>query len=347
VVASERRKVGPDRSAGANADLLRDGYPSPPPAKKPVWPLHATPGLGANAFPPSLTTLYPYDWATPPGFSGSVEVGLSFFPEKTQIEFACDGPAVGSPFPVTSPAKAALALAAATVTAHTAAASIDFFRSMVSPLSSGPLLAVVREVTRGEGAYQTAVGKTLHTVAQRPQVSGGRGSSRRMANERNAMRRFSTRIFVGAAAFGATLALAAAAAADAPKFHATSSSVNGAAALVVSFDERGLGNTNIDYTLTADATATFACINGGGNHPQAANKETVSSEVSAGGSFEPRNGRVQASLTAGPPSAGSFTCPNGQRLVLASVSYTNVVLTDTTNGVSASLPDASRTFFVF
>ena len=74
---------------------------------------------------------------------------------------------------------------------------------------------------------------------------------------------------------------------------------------------------------------------------------TVNAEVSASGSFEPRNGRVQASLTAGPPSAGAFSCPSGQRLVLASGSYTNIVLTDTTNGVSTTVPDASRTFFTF
>lgn len=146
----------------------------------------------------------------------------------------------------------------------------------------------------------------------------------------------------------ATLVLvtAAPALADAPKFHRVSSSVDGSGALVVSFDERGLGNENVDYTLTADATAVYACLNGGGNHPQAANKETINAEVSAGGSFEPKNGRVVASLSAGPPSAGSFACPPGQRLVLASVSYTNIVLTDTTNGVTASIPDASRVFFV-
>jgi hypothetical protein len=140
-------------------------------------------------------------------------------------------------------------------------------------------------------------------------------------------------------------AFAGSALADAPKFHSATSSVNNAGALVANFDERGLGNTNIDYTLTADATAVYACINGGGNHPQAANKETVNAEVSASGSFEPKNGRVVASLAAGPPSAGGFSCPNGQRLVLASVAYTNIVLTDTTNGVSTGLPDASRTFF--
>lgn len=138
---------------------------------------------------------------------------------------------------------------------------------------------------------------------------------------------------------------AAVAQAGAPKFHSATSSVNNSGALVASFDERGLGNENIDYTLTADASATYACINGGGNHPQAANKETTNGEVSGGGSFEPKNGRVVASLSAGPISAGSFSCPSGQRLVLASVSYTNIVLTDTTNGVSTSLPDVSRIFF--
>jgi hypothetical protein len=139
------------------------------------------------------------------------------------------------------------------------------------------------------------------------------------------------------------LAFAGPAMADAPKFHSADSSVDSAGALVADFNERGLGNENIDYTLTADATAVYACINDGGNHPQAANKETVNAEVSAAGSFEPKNGRVVASLKAGPPSAGSFECPNGQRLVLASVSYTNIDLTDTTNGVSASLGDAART----
>jgi hypothetical protein len=141
-----------------------------------------------------------------------------------------------------------------------------------------------------------------------------------------------------------SMAFAGSALAQAPKFHSVDSAVNNDGALVVSWDERGLGNGDVDYTLTADATAVYACINKGGNHPEAANKETINSEVSAEGSFEPRNGRIQASLTAEPPSAGSFTCPNGQRLVLASVAYTNIVLTDTTNGVTATPPDASRVF---
>ena len=120
--------------------------------------------------------------------------------------------------------------------------------------------------------------------------------------------------------------------------------MNSAGALVVSFDERGVGNENVDYTLTAAATATYACINGGNKNPTAANKRTMAGQVGGSASFEPKNGRVIATVTVGPLSAGSFTCPSGQRRVLAAVSYTNIVLTDTTNGVSTSVPDASRTF---
>jgi hypothetical protein len=152
-----------------------------------------------------------------------------------------------------------------------------------------------------------------------------------------------------AAVAAVTLAMlvvgSSAAMADAPKFHAASGSVNNDGALVVSFDERGLGNENVDYTLTADGEAVYACINRGGNHPQAANKETFNAELSAGASFEPKNGRVVASLETGPVSAGDFSCPGGQRLVLASVSYTNIELCDTTNGVCVTIPDQSRVFF--
>jgi hypothetical protein len=122
------------------------------------------------------------------------------------------------------------------------------------------------------------------------------------------------------------------------------SSVNNSGALVVSWDEAELGNENVTYTLHADATAIYACINGGGNHPKAANKETRQGQVTAGGSFQSKNGRVQASLTADPLSAGSFSCPSGQRLVLAKVTYTNIVLTDTTNGVTTTVADVCRSF---
>ena len=119
-----------------------------------------------------------------------------------------------------------------------------------------------------------------------------------------------------------SLAFAAPALAAAPQFHSATSSVNNDGALVVSFDERGLGNGNVDYTLTADATATYACINKGGKNPSAANKQAFEGQVSDGASLEAKNGRVVADLTAGPLQAPQFTCPSGQQRVLAAVTYT-------------------------
>jgi hypothetical protein len=136
--------------------------------------------------------------------------------------------------------------------------------------------------------------------------------------------------------------IAGAAATSGAHFMSATDSVNSSGALVVAFDEAGLGNGDINYTLTADATALYACINGGGQHPHAANKETFEGQVTAGGTFQARNGRVRASLTTGPLAAPSFQCPSGQTRVLASVSYSNVLLTDTTNDVSISLADVSR-----
>jgi hypothetical protein len=131
-------------------------------------------------------------------------------------------------------------------------------------------------------------------------------------------------------------------------FKDTSASVANSGALTVHIDEAGLGDeATTNYTLTAEATATYACINGGGNHPKAANKETFSEEVSGEASFQPKNGRVQADMSVGPISAGSFKCPSGQRLVLAAVSYSNIVLTDTSNNVSDALGSVSRTFIEF
>jgi hypothetical protein len=126
---------------------------------------------------------------------------------------------------------------------------------------------------------------------------------------------------------------------DSPHFVNTSvSGPNSSGQLVVSFKEAGLGdNQLISYTASADGTAIYACINGGGNHPKASNKETVNGPVSASGTFSSgKNGTISQSLTLNPPSAGSFSCPSGQRLVIAFASFTNVSISDTTNGVTAS-----------
>ena len=129
-------------------------------------------------------------------------------------------------------------------------------------------------------------------------------------------------------------------------FFSSSGSVAGNGALHVSWDEAGVGNAQVNYTLSAQSNATYACINGGGNHPKASNKQSVNGPLTSPNTgFQPENGRVKVTngISVGPlPS--TLTCPSGQTFVLACVSYTDITLTDTTNHVSTSIADVSRTF---
>lgn len=120
-----------------------------------------------------------------------------------------------------------------------------------------------------------------------------------------------------------------------PHFIRADATLNANGSLTVAFKEAGLGtNQNITYVLSADATATYVCVNRGGANPSASNKTDVSGPVSATGTFSSgKNGQVTASLTVSPPPAG-ITCPPGQSLAVAQVTYTNVALTDTTNNIT-------------
>ncbi|KAJ5454062.1 uncharacterized protein N7458_005018 [Penicillium daleae] len=119
-----------------------------------------------------------------------------------------------------------------------------------------------------------------------------------------------------------------------------SASINNNGFLTVSFKEAGLGaNQNILYTVGADFQATYQCCNKGGKHPQAGNKETTTGLVSGSGTFNSgKNGNIQGSITlTSGPSPGDFTCPPGQNLLLTSLEYSDIVLTDTTNHVSVNV----------
>lgn len=106
--------------------------------------------------------------------------------------------------------------------------------------------------------------------------------------------------------------------------------------LEVSWKEAGLGdNLSIDYIASAQASATYVCVNKGGSNPSAANKTEVGGPVSASDTFSSgRNGQITQSLTIGPPGPGDFSCPRGQRLELAEVTYWDVEIRDVTNGIS-------------
>lgn len=123
-------------------------------------------------------------------------------------------------------------------------------------------------------------------------------------------------------------------------FQKASAAIIGGGALQVQWTETGLGNNlNIDYSVEADATSTWACINKGGKNPQASNKQDFSQHLDETVTLSSgKNGRIDGVRTIGPvPPSSDFSCPPGQNTVLFAVSYSNVMVTDTTNGLSTTV----------
>jgi hypothetical protein len=153
-----------------------------------------------------------------------------------------------------------------------------------------------------------------------------------------------------ATALAAIVLTAGPAAADSPHFisEGTASILSSGAYQVSKFKEAGLGNTvsTESITLSATATATYACVNGGSNHPSAKNKESTTGQVSNTGSFPVRNGSTTGTIAVGPPPAPAFSppCNPPMTVVLAQVSYTNVALTGLAGDASAE-PDLSACLF--
>lgn len=134
-------------------------------------------------------------------------------------------------------------------------------------------------------------------------------------------------------AFVATAAMAASAHFVRGPFASLDSSTGN---VTVTWKEAGLGDTtSVNCVASAVAAARYQCVNKGGNCPQASNKQDVLTNVSASGNFTSgKNGSINGSLTFEPPE-GTLDCPGGQVLKMVSVSYNNIALADTTNGVSA------------
>ena len=151
--------------------------------------------------------------------------------------------------------------------------------------------------------------------------------------------------------------------ADSPHFVSASTSIDtagctglpqpsGCGDATVSFKEAGLGSAvTVNYDFSGNATADYGCINGGGKHPQASNKEASGGPVSSTASFtSTKAGNITGSFSvAPPPPPGTFSCPSGQTAVLADVTYSDLALTDTTNSIDATVSPTSVTsvFFTF
>jgi hypothetical protein len=134
-------------------------------------------------------------------------------------------------------------------------------------------------------------------------------------------------LIIGAVAVVAAALVASAAWAGSPHFvddtvQAVVSGTNGEV-LTVSGKEAGLGDeAQVDILVTA----TAACINPGGNHPQAANKESFSAE----GQFPVQNGKAYFSLTLTATFQPQCSPP-------MTVQWSDITVTDLTNGISTTL----------
>jgi hypothetical protein len=119
----------------------------------------------------------------------------------------------------------------------------------------------------------------------------------------------------------------------------TASSVDAAGALVVDFHEAGLGaNETVTISLTGNASATYQWFNNGNQKPQGKPFVAAPVEFLVSGDFNSgQNGQIDGTLTVlpPPPPEDFLTHHHAANWVAKlDVSYTNVVVTDTTNGVS-------------
>jgi hypothetical protein len=159
--------------------------------------------------------------------------------------------------------------------------------------------------------------------------------------------RLTTRVLIVAAVVAVVGLVATAATAASPHFvRASATGPDNNGNLIVNFKIAGLGDTvTTTVTATANATAVYACRNNGGNFPSDPKKQTVSGPVSASGEFTSgKNGQITGSLTLMPPPS-TLDCPSGQRDVLASVSYTNVAVSEPNAGAETIPGTFSRVFF--
>jgi hypothetical protein len=130
-------------------------------------------------------------------------------------------------------------------------------------------------------------------------------------------------------------------AAMAQSFSSATAAFNGDR-LIVSFTETGLAaDQPIDYAAHTNVTATLVCVNRGGVAAGGKNGtgDQVGDETSLDTFTSSANGEVTGQLTLSPPPPfPPLTCPSNQSPMEARVVYTNVSITDKTNGNTEPIP---------
>jgi hypothetical protein len=135
------------------------------------------------------------------------------------------------------------------------------------------------------------------------------------------MRRF---LIILLAAIAASVFFLPTASAGSPHFVGTPTVTRDGNSLTVAGKEAGLGNED---QVEIQVSVLAACVNRGGNFPEAENKEAFT----ATGTFPVQNGKADFSLTV----TATFQpkCAPPMRVI-----FGDVTITDLTNGISVTLP---------
>lgn len=128
-------------------------------------------------------------------------------------------------------------------------------------------------------------------------------------------------------------------------FSSAATSVNGQN-LVVSFTAtttKPVPSNRATFVVTADATATWVCVNRGAKVPKSPNKrEVVKESVRGEGTFTWKGKNISGKISVPAPDGANLKCPPGQTKMLQSVVFTNVLLESDALGVSKRLADARK-----
>lgn len=127
----------------------------------------------------------------------------------------------------------------------------------------------------------------------------------------------------------------------------TTASVNADGSLSVSFVEAGLGHVSLPttYSVSANGEAVYDCVDDV-TGAIVATSGPIFASSGAMVTSSIHNGANELSVVLAAPGPGAFACPAGSTLVLASVSYSDVVIVDTLRGIDVVLPGPFAVAFI-
>jgi len=132
-------------------------------------------------------------------------------------------------------------------------------------------------------------------------------------------------------------------------FSSATAAVNTNGDLGIQFKVSGIApfTSSTEFDAGATASATWGCMNRGGNLPRASSKtRTINMEATATGRFKPVNGTINGTMKLPVPDVFDFQCPTGQVKTLMSVTYRNVRLSSPDLNTKKAIPGVFSTVFL-